>query len=135
MSKAPDAKAAPVVEEKKERVFAKVVTSYADEGAFTTKLHQVFADEKVKVPAQFEPLKAAPTTWNEPEPKPLFKLNRAQYWEVLHSLFGVEVKEDDIKKIWEEEIQGKPEKVEEFQHEPKLLTYSLEYAYKKAAIK
>lgn len=41
MSKAPaaDPKAAPAVEEKKERVFAKVITSYPDESAFITKLH------------------------------------------------------------------------------------------------
>jgi len=37
MSKAPDAKAAAPVEEKKERVFPKIVTSYADEGAFAAK--------------------------------------------------------------------------------------------------
>jgi len=114
MSKAPDAKAPAPVEEKKERVFPKIVTSYADESAFATKLNALFAEEKVKIPAQFEPLKAAPTTWNEPEPKPLFKLNRAQFWEILHSLFGVEIKEEEIKKIWEEDIQKKPEKVEEF---------------------
>ena len=116
MSKAPaaDPKAAPVAEEKKERVFAKVITTYPDESAFVTKLHQLIADEKVKVPAQFDPVKAAPTTWNEPEPKPLYKLSKAQYWELLHSLFGVEVKEDDIKKLWEEEVQGKPEKLEDF---------------------
>jgi len=58
-------------------VFAKVITTYADESAFNTKLHSLFADEKVKVPAQFDPVKAAPTTWNEPEPKPLYKLNKA----------------------------------------------------------
>jgi len=53
MSKAPaaDPKAAPVAEEKKERVFAKVITTYPDESAFVTKLHQLVADEKVKVPA------------------------------------------------------------------------------------
>jgi hypothetical protein len=114
MSKAPDVKAPAAVEEKKERVFTKIVTSYVDESAFTTKMNLLVTEEKVKVPAQFEPIKAAPTTWNESEPKPLFKLNRAQYWELLHSLFGVEIKEEEIKKIWEEDIQGKPAKVEDF---------------------
>jgi hypothetical protein len=51
MSKAPDAKAAAPVEEKKERVFPKIITSYADESAFTAKLQQLFSEERVKLPA------------------------------------------------------------------------------------
>jgi|APGre2960657423_1045063.scaffolds.fasta_scaffold47624_1 hypothetical protein len=130
-----DPKAAAPVEVKKERVFTKVVTSYADESAFIKKVGELFAEEKVKLPTQIEPLKAAPTIWNEPEPKPVFKLNKAQFWEILHSLFGVEIKEEEIKVIWEENIQKKPEKVDEFQFESNLKPYCLEHAFKKLAIK